>query len=156
MRLIMTNFIKKSEIVNNWYLIDATNAVVGRLATIISKIIRGKNKTTYTPHMDHGDFIIIKNVEKLKFTGKKFENKKYYKHTGYPGGIKETTPEKLSFKKPEEILKLAVKRMLPDGPLAKKQLTKVKIYKGDQHPHEVQNPVEISLLKANQKNILRS
>jgi len=152
----MTNFIKKSEIVNNWYLIDATNAVVGRLATIISKIIRGKNKTTYTPHMDHGDFIIIKNVEKLKFTGKKFENKKYYKHTGYPGGIKETTPEKLSFKKPEEILKLAVKRMLPDGPLAKKQLTKVKIYKGDQHPHEVQNPVEISLLKANQKNILRS
>ena len=156
MRLIMTNFIKKSEIVNNWYLIDATNAVVGRLATVISKIIRGKNKTTYTPHMDHGDFIIIKNVEKLKFTGKKFENKKYYKHTGYPGGIKETTPEKLSFKKPEEILKLAVKRMLPDGPLAKKQLTKVKIYKGDQHPHEVQNPVEISLLKANQKNILRS
>ena len=152
----MTNFIKKSEIVNNWYLIDATNAVVGRLATIISKIIRGKNKTTYTPHMDHGDFIIIKNVEKLKFTGKKFENKKYYKHTGYPGGIKETTPEKLRFKKPEEILKLAVKRMLPDGPLAKKQLTKVKIYKGDQHPHEVQNPVEISLLKANQKNILRS
>ena len=156
MRLIMTNFIKKSEIVNNWYLIDATNAVVGRLATVISKIIRGKNKTTYTPHMDHGDFIIIKNVEKLKFTGKKFENKKYYKHTGYPGGIKETTPEKLSIKKPEEILKLAVKRMLPDGPLAKKQLTKVKIYKGDQHPHEVQNPVEISLLKANQKNILRS
>jgi|TARA_B110000438_G_scaffold302238_1_gene359337 large subunit ribosomal protein L13 len=152
----MTNFIKKSEIVNNWYLIDATNAVVGRLATVISKIIRGKNKTTYTPHMDHGDFIIIKNVEKLKFTGKKFENKKYYKHTGYPGGIKETTPEKLSIKKPEEILKLAVKRMLPDGPLAKKQLTKVKIYKGDQHPHEVQNPVEISLLKANQKNILRS
>ena len=156
MRLIMTNFIKKSEIVNNWYLIDATNAVVGRLATVISKIIRGKNKTTYTPHMDHGDFIIIKNVEKLKFTGKKFENKKYYKHTGYPGGIKETTPEKLSIKKPEEILKLAVKRMLPDGPLAKKQLTKVKIYKGDQHPHEVQNPVEISLLKANKKNILRS
>ena len=79
MRFKMTNFIKKSEIQNNWYLIDATNAVVGRLATIISKIIRGKNKTTYTPHMDHGDFIIIKNIEKLKFTGKKFENKKYYK-----------------------------------------------------------------------------
>ena len=95
MRFKMTNFIKKSEIQNNWYLIDATNAVVGRLATIISKIIRGKNKTTYTPHMDHGDFIIIKNIEKLKFTGKKFENKKYYRHTGHPGGIKETTPEKL-------------------------------------------------------------
>ena len=152
----MTNFIKKSEIQNNWYLIDATNAVVGRLATVISKIIRGKNKTTYTPHMDHGDFIIIKNVEKLKFTGKKFENKKYYRHTGHPGGIKESTPEKLSSKKPEEILKLAVKRMLPDGPLAKKQLGKIKIYTGDQHPHEVQNPVEISLLKENQKNIIRS
>ena len=99
MRFKMTNFIKKSEIQNNWYLIDATNAVVGRLATIISKIIRGKNKTTYTPHMDHGDFIIIKNIEKLKFTGKKFENKKYYRHTGHPGGIKEITPEKLSSKK---------------------------------------------------------
>jgi len=152
----MTNFIKKSEIENNWYLIDATNAVVGRLATIISKIIRGKNKTTYTPHMDHGDFIIIKNIEKLKFTGKKFENKKYYRHTGHPGGIKEITPEKLSSKKPEEILKLAVKRMLPDGPLAKKQLGKIKIYIGDKHPHDVQNPVEISLSKANQKNIIRS
>ena len=156
MRFKMTNFIKKSEIENNWYLIDATNAVVGRLATIISKIIRGKNKTTYTPHMDHGDFIIIKNIEKLKFTGKKFENKKYYRHTGHPGGIKEITPEKLSSKKPEEILKLAVKRMLPDGPLAKKQLGKIKIYIGDKHPHDVQNPVEISLSKANQKNIIRS
>ena len=156
MRFKMTNFIKKSEIQNNWYLIDATNAVVGRLATIISKIIRGKNKTTYTPHMDHGDFIIIKNIEKLKFTGKKFENKKYYRHTGHPGGIKEITPEKLSSKKPEEILKLAVKRMLPDGPLAKKQLGKIKIYTGDKHPHEVQKPIEISLSKANQKNIIRS
>ena len=156
MRFKMTNFIKKSEIQNNWYLIDATNAVVGRLATIISKIIRGKNKTTYTPHMDHGDFIIIKNIEKLKFTGKKFENKKYYRHTGHPGGIKEITPEKLSSKKPEEILKLAVKRMLPDGPLAKKQLGKIKIYTGDKHPHDVQNPIEISLSKANQKNIIRS
>ena len=106
--------------------------------------------------MDHGDFIIIKNIEKLKFTGKKFENKKYYRHTGHPGGIKEITPEKLSSKKPEEILKLAVKRMLPDGPLAKKQLGKIKIYIGDKHPHDVQNPVEISLSKANQKNIIRS
>ena len=152
----MTKFIKKDDINSKWFEIDAKDAVVGRLATIVSKIIRGKNKTTYTPHMDHGDFIIIKNIEKLKFTGKKFENKKYYRHTGHPGGIKEITPEKLSSKKPEEILKLAVKRMLPDGPLAKKQLGKIKIYIGDKHPHDVQNPVEISLSKANQKNIIRS
>ena len=140
MRKLMTNFIKKNEIHSNWFMIDATNAVVGRLATIVSKIIRGKNKTTYTPHMDDGDFVVVKNIEKIKFSGNKYQNKKYYKHTGYPGGIKETTPEKLSLKKPEEILKLAVKRMLPSGPLAKKQLTKLKIYKGDQHPHEVQKP----------------
>jgi len=156
MRKLMTNFIKKNEINNNWFMIDATNAVVGRLATIVSKIIRGKNKTTYTPHMDDGDFVVVKNIEKIKFSGLKYQNKKYYKHTGYPGGIKETTPEKLSLKNPEEILKLAVKRMLPSGPLAKKQLTKLKIYKGDQHPHEVQKPIEISLLSENQKNIFRS
>ena len=156
MRKLMTNFIKKNEINSNWFMIDATNAVVGRLATIVSKIIRGKNKTTYTPHMDDGDFVVVKNIEKIKFSGNKYQNKKYYKHTGYPGGIKETTPEKLSLKKPEEILKLAVKRMLPSGPLAKKPLTKLKIYKGDQHPHEVQKPIEISLLSENQKNIFRS
>ena len=124
----MTKFVKKSELVNNWYEIDAKNAVVGRIATVISKILRGKNKTTYTPHMDNGDFVIVKNIEHIKFTGNKFQNKKYYKHTGYPGGIKETTPEKLYEKKPEETLKLAVKRMLPGGPLAKKQLSKLKIY----------------------------
>ena len=152
----MTNFIKKNEIQSNWFMIDATNAVVGRLATIVSKIIRGKNKTTYTPHMDDGDFVVVKNIEKIKFSGNKYRNKKYYKHTGYPGGIKETTPEKLSLKNPEEILKLAVKRMLPSGPLARKQLTKLKIYKGDLHPHEVQKPIEISLLSENQKNIFRS
>ena len=156
MRKLMTNFIKKNEIQSNWFMIDATNAVVGRLATIVSKIIRGKNKTTYTPHMDDGDFVVVKNIEKIKFSGNKYLNKIYYKHTGYPGGIKETTPEKLSLKNPEEILKLAVKRMLPSGPLAKKQLTKLKIYKGDQHPHEVQKPIEISLLSENQKNIFRS
>ena len=117
------------------------------------RIIRGKNKTTFTPHMNHGDFIIVKNIEKIKFTGSKFKNKKYYKHTGHPGGIKETTPEKLSIKKPEEILKLAVKRMLPKGPLANKQMSRLKIYKGDKHPHEIQKPKEISLSKMNKKNI---
>ena len=148
----MTPFIKKNEIHSNWFMIDATNAVVGRLATIVSKIIRGKNKTTYTPHMDHGDFVVVKNIENIKFTGKKFENKKYYRHTGHPGGIKETTPENLHNKKPGEALKLAVKRMLPGGPLAKKQLSKLKIYKGKTHPHEVQNPKSIDFGKMNSKN----
>ena len=148
----MTNFVKKSEINSKWYEIDAKNAVVGRLATIISKILRGKNTPKYTPHMDHGDFVIVKNVELLRFTGNKFENKKYYKHTGYPGGIKETTPERLHENKPGEVLKLAVKRMLPHGPLAKKQLTKLKMYKGTTHPHEVQNPKIIDFKKISIKN----
>jgi len=152
----MTSFLKKSDLKNNWYEIDATNVVVGRLATIISKILRGKNKTTYTPHMDNGDFVIVKNIENIKFTGNKFINKKYYRHTGYPGGIKETTPERLSLKKPEEILKLAVKRMLPGGSLAKKQLTKLKIYKGEEHPHTAQKPILIEVKNLNSKNIVRN
>ncbi len=152
----MTDFIKTKDIKNNWILVDATNAIVGRLAVFISKTIRGKNKSTFTPHMDDGDFVIVKNIEKIKFTGNKFKNKKYYRHTGHPGGIKETTPEKLSINKPEEILKLAVKRMLPRGPLAKKQMSKLKIYRGDKHPHEVQNPKEIFLVQMNKKNLLRN
>ena len=140
----------------SWYEIDATNAVVGRLATVISKIIRGKNKATYTPHMNSGDFVVVKNIEQIKFTGKKFQNKKYYKHTGYPGGIKETTPEKLKEKKPGEILKLAVKRMLPTGVLGREQLSKLKIYSGNSHPHTAQNPKVIELNKLNNKNIIRN
>ena len=151
----MTKFVKKSEIKNQWYEIDASNAVVGRVASIISKILRGKNKATFTPHMDNGDFVVVKNIEKIKFTGKKFENKKYYRHTGYPGGIKETTPAKLYDKKPGEVLKLAVKRMLPGGPLAKKQLTKLKIYNGSNHPHEIQKPQIIDFDKLNKKNIVK-
>ena len=153
-RITMTPFIKKSEIKNNWLLIDAENAVVGRLAAYISKAIRGKNKTQYTPHMDNGDFVIVTNIEKIKFTGRKFTNKKYYRHTGHPGGLKTTTPSTLMKKKPEEILKLAVKRMLPSGTLAKKQLTKLKIYKGTSHPHESQNPKIIDFAKINSKNYI--
>ena len=150
----MTTFIKKNELKNNWLLIDAENAVVGRLAAYISKVIRGKVKNQYTPHMDNGDFVVVTNIEKIKFTGKKFTNKKYYRHTGHPGGIKTTTPSALLIKKPEEILKLAVKRMLPSGPLAKKQLTKLKIYKGTSHPHESQNPKIIDIAKINSKNYI--
>ena len=152
----MTKFVKKSEISSNWFVIDAKNAVVGRLATIISKIIRGKNKNTYSPHVDHGDFVVVKNIEKIKFTGKKFQNKKYYRHTGHPGGIKEITPEKLLQKKPNESLKLAVKRMLPGGVLGKKQLTKLKVYSGNDHPHSAQNLKIIELGKLNNKNIIRN
>ncbi len=152
----MTKFVKKSELNNNWFEIDAKNAVVGRLASVISKIIRGKNKTTFTPHMDNGDFVVVKNIEHIKFSGKKFQNKKYYRHTGYPGGIKEITPAKMHSKKPEEVLKLAVKRMLPSGPLAKKQLSKLKIYSGMNHPHSAQNPQIIDISKLNNKNIIRN
>ena len=153
----MTKFIKKSEISSDWIEIDATNAVVGRLATIITKILRGKNKNTYSPHVDHGDFVIVKNVEKIKFTGHKFQNKKYYKHTGYPGGIKEITPQKLSEKnRPEEILKLAVKRMLPGGVLSKNQLRKLKIYPGEKHPHSAQNPKILNVSKMKNKNLIRN
>ena len=152
----MTKFVKKDELSSRWYEIDATGAVVGRLATIVSKIIRGKNKTTFTPHMDDGDFVVVKNVNQIKFTGSKFQNKKYYRHTGYPGGIKETTPEKLHENKPGEVLKLAVKRMLPSGALAKKQLSKLKIYSGEEHPHAAQNPELIDLSKMNNKNIVRN
>ena len=150
----MTPFLKKKEIKNDWYIINATNIAVGRLASYISKVLRGKNKATYNPHIDNGDFVVVTNIDKIKFTGKKFENKKYYKHTGHPGGIKETNPSFLKEKnKTEQILKLAVKRMLPGGPLAKKQLTKLKIYIGDKHPHGIQQPKIIDFGKLNKRNI---
>ena len=152
----MTKFVKKADIQSKWFEIDATDAVVGRIATVVSKIIRGKNKTTFTPHMDHGDFVVVKNVDLIKFTGNKFQDKKYFRHTGHPGGIKETTPEKLYDTKPGEVLKLAVKRMLPGGALAKKQLGKLKIYAGSNHPHEAQNPEKIELSKLNIKNVVRN
>ena len=149
----MTPFIKKKDIKKNWYLIDAKNAAVGRLAAFISKVLRGKNKSQYNPHIDNGDYVIVTNIEKIKFTGNKFKDKKYYKHTGYPGGIKNYTPLELSKKnKTSDILKLAVKRMMPDGPLSKKQLTKLKIYSGGNHPHEIQKPTIIDFKSNNKKN----
>tara|TARA_X000001036_G_scaffold235469_1_gene219755 strand:- start:582 stop:1043 length:462 start_codon:yes stop_codon:yes gene_type:complete len=153
----MTPFIKKKEVKKDWYLINAENAAVGRLASYISKVLRGKNKPSYNPHIDNGDFVIVTNIEKIKFTGKKFKEKKYYKHTGHPGGIKETTPLQMKQKnKTQEILKLAVKRMLPGGPLAKKQLTKLKIYNGTTHPHENQKPKPVEFEKLNRKNIVKN
>ena len=152
----MTPFIKKKDIKKDWYIINAQNAAVGRLAAYISKVLRGKNKATYNPHMDNGDFVVVTNIDKIRFTGKKFLNKKYYRHTGHPGGIKESTPLSLKEKnKTHEILKLAVKRMLPGGPLAKKQLTKLKIYNGIDHPHDVQKPKIIEFNKLNKRNIVK-
>ena len=153
----MTPFIKKKDIKKDWYIINAENAAVGRLASYISKVLRGKNKPTFNPHIDNGDFVVVTNIDKIKFTGKKFKNKIYYRHTGHPGGIKETTPLMLKEKnKTQDILKLAVKRMLPGGPLAKKQLTKLKIYNGDKHPHEIQKPTVINFEKLNKRNIVKN
>jgi len=155
-QIMMTSFTKKKDIKKDWYLINAENAAVGRLASYISKVLRGKNKASYNPHIDNGDFVVVTNIDKIKFTGKKFNEKKYFRHTGHPGGIKEFTPLTLKNKnKIQDILKLAVKRMLPGGPLAKKQLTKLKIYSGEQHPHNVQNPKIIDFEKLNRKNIVK-
>ena len=153
----MTPFIKKKDVKKDWYIISAENAAVGRLASYISIVLRGKNKSTFNPHIDNGDFVVVTNIEKIKFSGKKFKDKKYYRHTGHPGGIKETTPSMLKEKnKTQDILKLAVKRMLPGGPLAKKQLSKLKIYSGIEHPHEVQNPKVIDFKKLNKSNIVKN
>ena len=117
------------------------NIAVGRLASFISMVLRGKNKATFNPHIDNGDFVVVTNIDKIKFSGKKFKEKKILQTYWHPGGIKEISPIILKEKnKTQEILKLAVKRMLPGGPLAKKQLTKLKIYNGDEHPHETQKP----------------
>ena len=152
----MTPFIKKKDIKKDWYVINAQNIAVGRLAAYISKVLRGKNKPIFNPHIDNGDFVVVTNIDKIKFTGKKFSNKKYYKHSGHPGGIKETTPSLLKERnKSEQILKLAVKRMLPGGPLARKQLTKLKIYNGDTHPHEMQKPKVIKFEKLNKRNFVK-
>ena len=153
----MTPFIKKKDIKKDWYIISAENAAVGRLAAYISRVLRGKNKPTFNPHIDNGDFVVVTNIDKMKFTGKKFKEKKYYRHTGHPGGIKESTPLTLKNKnKTHEILKLAVKRMLPGGPLAKKQLTKLKIYNGQKHPHELQKPKIVEFDKLNKRNIVKN
>ncbi len=133
-----TYIAKEQEVVKNWYLVDASNRVVGRMATQIAMRLRGKHKPIFTPHADTGDFVVVVNAEKVVFTGKKWDGKIYYRHTGYMGGLKEITAKKLLEKKPEEILRLAVKRMLPKNSLGRRQLKKLKIYTGPKHPHEAQ------------------
>ena len=148
-----TYSIKKDEIHKNWILIDAKNAVLGRLAVISANILRGKNKPNYTPNQDCGDNLIIINSDLVALKGKKADNKIYYRHTGYPGGIKETTPNKLIEKnKSDEIIKLAIKRMIPSGPLGKKQLSNCRIYRGSSHSQEAQNPIKLDIESLNKKN----
>jgi large subunit ribosomal protein L13 len=145
---------KPTEIEKKWVLIDAENMVVGRLAAVIATRLRGKHLPTFTPHMDCGDNIIVINADKVKFTGKKLSDKKYYRHTGYPGGIKETTPAKvLEGNFPERIVEMAVKRMLPRGPLGRQQLRNLKIYAGAEHPHEAQSPEKLDVAAMNAKNV---
>jgi len=142
----MSSFMAKKETVEHrWYVIDATNQVVGRLAVIISNILRGKHKPIYTPHCDTGDFVIVLNADKVKFTGDKWNQKSYQQYSHYAGGQKIIPAKEMLARKPEEIVRLAVKRMMPRGPLAYKQITKLKIYKGNKHDHQAQQPIEFKL-----------
>jgi len=144
---------KASEIEKNWILIDAEDLVVGRLASLVATRLRGKHKVTYTPHMDCGDHVIIVNAAKVAFTGKKYEDKVYYWHTGFPGGIKQRTARELiEGRFPERVVMKAVQRMLPRGPLGRQQLRNLKVYGGSEHPHEAQQPVTLDVAAMNSKN----
>jgi len=136
---------RKEELEHRWYLVNAEGKILGRLASELAKILRGKHKPTYTPHLDTGDFIVVVNAEKVSLTGKKMKDKKYYHHTGYPGGIKEISAEKLMAKKPAEMIRMAVKGMLPKNSLGRQMLRKLKVYAGPNHPHEAQRPASLEI-----------
>ena len=136
---------KAGQVEHGWFVVDAQNKVLGRLAVQIASRLRGKHKPTYTPHVDTGDFIVVVNASKLRVTGRKGERKVYYRHSGYPGGLKETTFEKLQAADPERVLKIAVKGMLPKGPLGYAMLKKLKVYAGDKHPHSAQQPKAVEI-----------
>nr|WP_233486978.1 MULTISPECIES: 50S ribosomal protein L13 [unclassified Halanaerobium] len=143
---MMTTFMAKpEEAERDWYIVDAEGKTLGRLASKIAEYLRGKHKVTYTPHIDVGDYIIVVNAEKVKLTGNKWNNKKYYRHSNYPGGIKEFTYEDLRSKRPEFIIEKAVKGMLPSNKLGRKMFKKLKVYKGANHPHQAQQPEKIEL-----------
>ncbi len=134
---------KPQDIERKWYVVDATDQPLGRVASEVAKVLRGKHKPTFTPHMDTGDFVIVVNAEKVKLTGKKWDKKMYYRHTGYPGGLKEMNYDKLRAKAPEMIIELAVKGMLPKNTLGRAQLKKLKVYAGSEHPHQAQQPEDL-------------
>ena len=151
----MKTYNAPANVEHNWVVIDATDVVVGRLASYVAKRLRGKHRADFTPHIDTGDHVVIINADKVKFTGRKMTDKVYYRHTGYPGGIKSTTPEKiLNGRFPERALELAVKRMMPkESPLARKQFSKLHVYRGAEHPHEAQKPDTVDFKAMNRKNI---
>lgn len=140
-----TYMAKAGEIERQWYVIDAAEQTLGRLSTRIADILRGKHKPIFTPHVDTGDFVIVINAEKVKLTGNKWDQKKYYRHSGYPGGLKETTYQKLLEKKPELIIEKAVKGMIPHNKLGRQVFKKLKVYAGPEHPHQAQQPQELEL-----------
>ena len=148
-----TRSIKPAEVEKNWHIVDADGLVVGRLAAIIANHLRGKHKPSYTPHVDCGDHVIVINADKVKFTGKKMNDKIYYKHTGYVGGIKETTPAKvLEGRFPHRVLEKAVERMIPRGPLGRQQMKALHLYNGTEHPHDGQKPATLDVASMNRKN----
>ena len=142
----MSTYMAKNETVErNWYVVDAADKTLGRLASEIAQYIRGKHKPTFTPHVDMGDYVIVVNAEKVKLTGKKWDDKKHYSHTNYPGGINEITYRELRAKNPEFIIEKAVKGMLPHNKLGRKMVKKLKVYSGSKHPHEAQQPEKLEL-----------
>ena len=142
----MKSFIAKpAEVERKWYVVDADGKTLGRLASEVASVLRGKNKPTFTPHVDCGDYVIVINAEKVAVTGKKRNEKIYKKHTGYPGGLREFTFDKLQQKKPEEIIRHAVKGMLPDGKLGRQMFKKLKVYAGAEHPHTAQKPETLEI-----------
>jgi len=136
---------KEQEVTRKWYLVDAEDKILGRLASLIAVRLRGKHKPIFTPHADTGDFIVVINADKVKLTGAKWDLKTYYRYSGYVGGLKQITARKLLEKKPEEMLRLAVRGMLPKNSLGRRQLKKIKIYAGPEHPHQAQNPENLEL-----------
>jgi large subunit ribosomal protein L13 len=140
-----TYFPKEGELNKDWYLVNAEGAVLGRLAAHVAAILRGKTKPTYTPHADTGDFIIIVNAEKVKLTGNKLSQKMYRRHSGYPGGLKAVNAKTMLQKKPEDVILIAVKGMLPKNSLGRQMLSKLKVYKGAEHPHKAQMPKELEI-----------
>ena len=148
-----TFVIRPKEIERKWWLIDAEGLVLGRVSTIVANILRGKDKVTFTPNFDCGDHVVIINAEKVKLTGKKMANKTYYWHTGHPGGIKHKTAQQIIEDKfPERVLMESVSRMISRGPLQRDIMTKLRIYKGAEHPHQAQNPQKLDIAKLNRKN----
>ncbi|RUM42075.1 MAG: 50S ribosomal protein L13 [Desulfurobacterium sp.] len=140
-----TFMLRKEDVQRDWYVVDAAGKTLGRLASEIAKILMGKHKPTYTPHVDNGDFIVVVNAEKIHVTGKKLDKKIYYKHTGYMGHLKETTLREMLQKKPEEVIRLAVRGMLPKNKLRDRRMKRLKVYAAPEHPHSAQNPKPLEL-----------